>query len=1114
MEPLSHYTGDQNEFHSDQHNSGSGFEPARPPLSADPCDFLLDAIDAQLGNLQVKNRQLDRIDSAPFRLSQAPSKDTGLGSTVSQTNDTPMSCLDLQVTPAVQQTADSTSSVAPATHEVATWELDVRTSGKVQMESHKEQVMWRLERLLGDTCKQGTMSSDPHPPSESICTEDFVRCFREEMVELALPEGSLDELDKQGEAERTLMTSSGDPCLSRQNTQKGVRSEATTNVKSSKQEPEQSEELGRCSSETSGVQTSHVVFYSTEVEKEHQNPKHIISPKARCLAGIPVRNFDTVSVDSDLDSVCTDQVRQHLCRRAVQKPTGAAQNKSTRCKAQQKCRPMKSLEDDDKDTDEESNGHWSRRSELEKASEKMHSAWEKMSERLSSLRQRCEKVEETLRMKKSHLTEVELSLSELQLRRKHAFHDLERLSAETGHLETEKSQLEVVLKDCKAEINSLSCQLQNLQRQKESHLRTVRNLQEELKKREQLEQLSCVETSRATSELERQLGCANAELFSERRRAREKQESMQQMLEETCEELLRASEAQTSLRNRCSSLEEMHKQKKEEIENLECQAEELRGKLGACTAKVDTLEKLLGQKEQQLQELQEQHGGLQTERERLKGELEFLKSQQHSALQEAREHARTMMEAALKQQRKDLVSIHEQQMQKLKKDDAKALKNSLEHQKEESRKREEELRAQTLQTVLYCEPFDKTLRGDITWTLCSSHIQVHKAIDEERRKWEADKIAAVHFHRGLLEEQNRRDLETAQSELHREKANALTLQRRVAELQSRVQELEAERCVQQREQESLLSAVCKSLKQERRDELDKLQKHMLQESGKTELQLEQAVRKAEAETERIGRMLEEQRVSHLDARAEQEQQLGVWAQELVAQCEFLRLLIEKNGGQQNAVQLPRSSTIDEALAQLKAQQEPLKHLIEYLHQEFDSQRQASEQLLKDKERALRIQREQMRMEQKQALDSLKNRLIQDHVEELSSLKWAHWSAAGLEASLRKQLEDKDMELRQVQRNMTQWKEQTTARLACKFEEELTAELERKTSMNEEEQLRTEGQRRLSAKAASPQTSSDVASLKLVHYLQSRVKQLRVENQTWVPTGPNFPTHNHQESRKA
>lgn len=46
------------------------------------------------------------------------------------------------------------------------------------------------------------------------------------------------------------------------------------------------------------------------------------------------------------------------------------------------------------------------------------------------------------------------------------------------------------------------------------------------------------------------------------------------------------------------------------------------------------------------------------------------------------------------------------------------------------------------------------------------------------------------------------------------------------------------------------------------------------------------------------------------------------------------------------------------------------------------------------------------------------------------------------ASLRKQLKAKDQELRQVQRCMAEWKEKTAARLACKFEEELTADLER------------------------------------------------------------------------
>lgn len=49
---------------------------------------------------------------------------------------------------------------------------------------------------------------------------------------------------------------------------------------------------------------------------------------------------------------------------------------------------------------------------------------------------------------------------------------------------------------------------------------------------------------------------------------------------------------------------------------------------------------------------------------------------------------------------------------------------------------------------------------------------------------------------------------------------------------------------------------------------------------------------------------------------------------------------------------------------------------------------------------------------------------------------------GVAACLREQLRAKDSELRQVQRSMAEWKGQTAARLARKFEEELTAELGR------------------------------------------------------------------------
>lgn len=96
----------------------------------------------------------------------------------------------------------------PVTHEETKQKLDRRTREKEEIESQREQIIWRLERLLGDTCDEGRMAGETHPPSDSICTEDFDRRFRDEMVELALPESNMQQLDKVEEAERTEITDS------------------------------------------------------------------------------------------------------------------------------------------------------------------------------------------------------------------------------------------------------------------------------------------------------------------------------------------------------------------------------------------------------------------------------------------------------------------------------------------------------------------------------------------------------------------------------------------------------------------------------------------------------------------------------------------------------------------------------------------------------------------------------------------------------------------------------------------------------------------------------------------------------------------------------------------
>ncbi|KAF1389157.1 hypothetical protein PFLUV_G00070540 [Perca fluviatilis] len=1204
MADRGHGRADKDELlYPDLHSSVSGLDS--PPLKLDHCDLLLDAIDAQLGQLQVQpqkhqaiSREHDCSDAAPLNWSQSLSKDTGLGSTT-QTNDIPISCLDLINTLTMEQTSESSTGCqdGPITHEENKLKLDRRTRDKEEIETQREQVMWRLQRLLGETCNEGSMTGVTHPPSDSICTEDFVRCFRDEMVELALPVNNVQQLDKEEEAERTEILD----CDTCQSEQKGhcilnVDRRGTAMTGESNKDTEtahycQRKELEKCLYDGYGVNTScseqagagetyntpqrlgddGSSIHRTEIVTEHETLwQNSRSPKTRSLAGVPVWSFDTVSIDSDLDSVCTEQVRQHIHRQTGWRsltlsvtgmddyctnqsdndtPTqeesepqstsgqrssyGNVHNRSPSVsKAQRNKREtyrlVCSLEENDNDTDEEMN-HWP-----ERTSDKMHSDWAKMKERLSTLRQKCEKEEQTLQNKKTQLKDVELCLSELQHRRKHALQELEQLTVETAKMEKERRTLEFVLRDRRAGKDS-SCQLHELQRQRASCILEMRDMKEELATLSQSKQTlkdsafterpSVVMSVLEREEMERQLDNAKTELFAEQRRAREKQESMQEKLEETREELQRVTEAESVLRNSCTCLEEKQRQKKDHIEAVEFQVSELQGELGECKIRVGTQEKMLAQKELQLLDLQEQRGALQAESDRVKRELQHLKTQHRNARKEDHEQAHRMMEAALKQQKKELALAHEQQIQKvnkqtkeekanalkeqalsltrhiealkssiqLKEEEAKKLRDSLEQQKQEAKNREEELHVEALE-------------------------KVHKAIEEERRKWEAEKVEAVQVHCGILEEQNRKRLKSMRSEMQREKSKALALQHKMMELKTRVQEMESESCAQQREQESLLAVICKSLKEEH------------QESQRAALRLEEAAQLAEKEADRLRVMLEERERSHNQITAELDQQLRLWAKELGAECQHLHLLVEQSGAKQSSVHLTPSPTAAEALTNLRTLREQLKQLINHLQQELDSQKQTTAQLRKDKECELSIQRQQLRMNRDQALDSLKERLIQEHIEELSSLNWPHMCDGGAEgggvaASLRKQLKAKDLELRQVQRSMGQWKEQTAARLACKFEEELTAELERcKTKLlrcripsktREESQRkceRPEGQMMFSAKeaqnsvcspslhvvaSAASHSPSDVASFKLLRYLQSRVKQLRVENQAYT-----------------
>uniref|UniRef100_A0AAV2MT73 Uncharacterized protein n=1 Tax=Knipowitschia caucasica TaxID=637954 RepID=A0AAV2MT73_KNICA len=138
-------------------------------VTADHCDLLLDAMDKELDQLQIHPRQRLRDSVCRGTVScgrpQSESQDTGVGST-----EGPLCGPDLQG-PAETRPDDGVKS---------------RDRFSAVQQSHHEEALWRLRRLLGDSCGNADTGSRL-PPSDSICTEEFAQRFRQEMVHEPVP---------------------------------------------------------------------------------------------------------------------------------------------------------------------------------------------------------------------------------------------------------------------------------------------------------------------------------------------------------------------------------------------------------------------------------------------------------------------------------------------------------------------------------------------------------------------------------------------------------------------------------------------------------------------------------------------------------------------------------------------------------------------------------------------------------------------------------------------------------------------------------------------------------------------------------------------------------------
>ncbi|KAK7173022.1 hypothetical protein R3I93_002982 [Phoxinus phoxinus] len=1009
-------------------------------LSNDHCDVLLDAIDAQLSHLQIHSQSQmhggkSKRYEFPFSgyLDRSQSVSKDTGlGSTVPTNDKTSSNPDW--TPSDDQIEHQTMEMMKVGASVP----DVwcpEGDGSLSSVSRVEQCRWRLERLLGRSAESaGIGNEEDEFTMDSVCTEDFSTRFREEM--LVLP----------------------------------------------------------ASAPKAPIYSSDTAEFSEERSKTQ--PQHPSRTPIRHLAGMPLQSFDSVTIDTDLDTVCSEPVRRHLKSTLSNRTVTHFAKYANRVNSDQESNPkyalhlskengfctgqtiqnsIQSFSSDDERTVEETSSegtvsklyYRSRRHSSGKKGKRRSLCQSRRNESHIS----TERARDKSRIDGNQLKELRMSA----LQQKTATdHTLENLREETDEAKREQLSLQLSVRDSRAQAQNITYELRRLQAQRDLCLEEVRVLQEQ----------KCV--SRSVSVLEREemdrlLDNAKSDLFSEQRRFRHTLDSMQEKLDEVNQELEQREEDYRTLHQKYSELE---KQLDDTIREKEQIKESIQEDLEQQVKRFAALERIVAQKELLLQgageakkalllelcSLREEHSlKLREIQNRAKKDLEQeieqltlqLTKSHKEELQKVHQQADELRSAALSEQtqthKQSLDSLHN--CIQMKDEEVKRLKEALEQHEEKMTRKAEELRRQTQE-------------------------KIQKAVKREERKWEEQREKALKEQRGTLEKQIEEAVERWRAEVEKERRNALALQSKVIELQK--------------------------------------------EAEKEAVRLKKTLQRSEKELQELRTAVIEKDQKHQRRTARHEQQSRRWAQDIHAECVCLQEFLKHNGLTVENKHSSESPTVSSTLQALQFLTKALQQLIDDLKIELNSQRRAALQLSREKEQGLNLQKEQLMEEKERALAALKEKLIQEHIEEMSSLSRAQLRMNNddtdrLCVHMRRQLRAKDDELRQAQNNMAQWKDKTTTRLTHRFELELNAEQERRVPKpRAEQQKRLErlenemrhltGQCRdfnesqLASTALQGGTdfqnsrvTQDLTSYQLLQHLQSRIRQIQAESQNHCPS---------------
>ncbi|KAL8180554.1 UNVERIFIED_CONTAM: hypothetical protein K2H54_027516 [Gekko kuhli] len=375
---------------------------------------------------------------------------------------------------------------------------------------------------------------------------------------------------------------------------------------------------------------------------------------------------------------------------------------------------------------------------------------------------------------------------------------------------------------------------------------------------------------------------------------------------------------------------------------------------------------------------------------------------------------------------------------------------------------------------------------------------------QEQKKWEADTKMALRMQRETLEDQCWKMRAELQEALEKERRNCLALQVKTDDLHKRIQVLEARVQLLQGEKSTALEELRALLQEEKAEALSRLRKELEQERIQERNRTRARIQQMEADQRLL--QAEQRRASIWEqgTQTHTEWTDGSLAREVTSVCQRLQDLLPKQAGKSSVSRMTLGSSAflssSHALQVLQEVSEATQHYLRDLKQESETLKHNILQSQREKEQQLRQQQEQLHLKSQLNLEALKDHIVQEHMKDIAALQhsWLEKST-GETHVLRKQLQEKDEELRAIQRNMACWKEERASKLAHKFQTQPKEDLEQCLAKDKSRDIcrnlkTTESEIRFPCTSVAPSLSHHNSSTpKRLHCLQSQIQASRVGN---------------------